>query len=95
MAKKRRCRICGCTDDDCHQCVEKTGQPCHWVEEDLCSACVEEAYKKERKRNPRTCKYCANKTDKAKCPYFESKGGKLPDNGYCKKFKKANCGGNQ
>lgn len=34
------CRICGCTDDDCSQCVEKTGAPCHWVEEDLCSACA-------------------------------------------------------
>jgi hypothetical protein len=51
--------------------------------------------KEEIMKNPRTCKYCANKTDKAKCPYFESRGGKLPDNGYCKKFKKANCGGNQ
>jgi len=39
----RRCRICGCTDDDCHQCIEKTGQPCHWVEADLCSACVGQA----------------------------------------------------
>jgi hypothetical protein len=38
----RRCRICGCTDDDCHQCIEKTGEPCHWVEDDLCSACAEE-----------------------------------------------------
>ena len=37
--KTRKCRICGCTDGDCRQCVEKTGQPCHWVEEDLCSAC--------------------------------------------------------
>jgi len=36
----RRCRVCGCTDDDCHQCIEKTGQPCHRVEDDLCSACV-------------------------------------------------------
>jgi hypothetical protein len=35
----RRCRVCGCTDHDCHQCIEKTGEPCHWVEEDLCSAC--------------------------------------------------------
>lgn len=34
------CRVCGCTDDDCHQCIERTGEPCHWVEEDLCSACV-------------------------------------------------------
>ena len=39
MKEKRKCRICGCTDGDCRQCVEKTGMPCHWVEEDLCSAC--------------------------------------------------------
>ena len=35
----RRCRVCGCTDDDCSQCIEKTGEPCSWVEDDLCSAC--------------------------------------------------------
>lgn len=34
------CRVCGCTDDDCSGCVERTGEPCHWVEPDLCSACV-------------------------------------------------------
>jgi chromosome partitioning protein len=39
MDEKRKCRICGCTDDDCRQCIEKTGKPCHWVAEDLCSAC--------------------------------------------------------
>ncbi len=39
----RRCRTCGCTDDDCRQCIEKTGRPCSWVEADLCSACVPEA----------------------------------------------------
>jgi hypothetical protein len=37
---ERACRVCGCTEMDCRQCVEKTGEPCHWVEEDLCSACV-------------------------------------------------------
>jgi len=37
----RHCRVCGCTDDNCMQCILKTGQPCHWVEGDLCSACVE------------------------------------------------------
>ena len=37
------CRVCGCTDEDCSQCVEKTGGPCHWVEPDLCSACVGES----------------------------------------------------
>jgi hypothetical protein len=34
------CRECGCTEDDCSQCVEKTGEPCYWVEPGLCSACV-------------------------------------------------------
>jgi hypothetical protein len=33
-----KCRVCGC--DDLHACVTKDG-PCHWVEPDLCSACVE------------------------------------------------------
>jgi hypothetical protein len=38
--KVRTCRVCGCTDDNCQQCIEKTGQACHWVEKDLCSACA-------------------------------------------------------
>ncbi len=37
---ERACRKCGCTDDNCQQCIERTGQPCLWVEEDLCSACA-------------------------------------------------------
>jgi ParB/RepB/Spo0J family partition protein len=37
----RTCRKCGCTEDDCSQCIEKTGRPCHWIAEDLCSACIE------------------------------------------------------
>lgn len=36
----RRCRVCGCTEDDCRQCIERTGEPCHWIERDLCSACA-------------------------------------------------------
>jgi hypothetical protein len=44
ITPERRCRICGCTD--CSPCIEKTGEPCYWVEADLCSACVEEAYGK-------------------------------------------------
>ena len=35
----RRCRVCGCTDNDCTKCIERTGDPCWWVEEDFCSAC--------------------------------------------------------
>lgn len=34
------CRKCGCTEDDA--CETEEGEPCHWVEPDLCSACVEE-----------------------------------------------------
>lgn len=37
--QKRTCRSCGCTDDNCYQCIQKTGGPCYWVEPDLCSAC--------------------------------------------------------
>ena len=33
------CRVCGCTDEDCRECYRRTGQPCRWVEDDLCSAC--------------------------------------------------------
>ncbi len=32
--------MCGCTDDDCSGCIERTGTPCYWVEVDLCSACL-------------------------------------------------------
>jgi ParB family transcriptional regulator, chromosome partitioning protein len=34
------CRVCGCTEDDCSECVAATGEPCHWVEPDLCSRCA-------------------------------------------------------
>ena len=32
------CRECGCIDSDC--CVDLTGEPCWWVQDDLCSACA-------------------------------------------------------
>ena len=35
-----RCRVCGCTAVDCSGCYERTGQPCFWVDPDLCSACT-------------------------------------------------------
>lgn len=38
----RRCRVCGCTDDDCSQCIAAQGYPCHWIEDDLCSRCASE-----------------------------------------------------
>ena len=33
------CRVCGCVDEDCYCCVMHTGDPCWWVDLDLCSAC--------------------------------------------------------
>jgi len=39
---ERKCRICGCTDNNCQQCIEKTGKPCHWIADDLCSTCANE-----------------------------------------------------
>ena len=40
MFDEYACRVCGCIDDDCHCCVMHTGEPCYWVELELCSACV-------------------------------------------------------
>lgn len=39
------CRVCGCTDDNCQQCIDRTGVPCAWTDESrtLCTACEEEA----------------------------------------------------
>jgi len=34
-----RCRVCGCTDDNCSACVAVIGEPCYWREPGLCSAC--------------------------------------------------------
>lgn len=42
LPAERTCRECGCTEDNCDECLEKTGVPCHWVEDDLCSACADE-----------------------------------------------------
>jgi hypothetical protein len=36
---KQKCRICGCTDENCIQCIVRTGLQCHWVAPNLCSAC--------------------------------------------------------
>lgn len=40
MINPQKCRVCGCTGDYCMQCVQRTGMPCHWIEYNLCSACV-------------------------------------------------------
>lgn len=40
LNSSRRCRVCGCSDYSCGRCVERTGDACTWVEDDLCSACA-------------------------------------------------------
>lgn len=44
VAAVRRCRKCGCTDDDCRQCIAAQGFPCSWAEDepDLCTRCAME-----------------------------------------------------
>jgi ParB/RepB/Spo0J family partition protein len=59
----RRCRMCGCTDENgCHD--EESGESCSWAGPDLCSACVPPA---EEMR----CRHCgalALKKHKKSCP---------------------------
>ncbi len=45
--ESQTCSVCGCTDYDCRQCIEKTGKPCYWFEKNLCSACAETTTKIE------------------------------------------------
>jgi len=45
----RECRICGCTEN--RACRDpRTGHPCAWVAEDLCSACVPQALLQKQMR---------------------------------------------
>lgn len=44
--RARKCRECGCTDDNCAECVKVQGYPCHWHEDDLCSRCANELERK-------------------------------------------------
>ncbi len=37
-----QCRVCGCTNEDCRQCIEAIGQPCSWAAPYLCSRCYTE-----------------------------------------------------
>ena len=38
------CSVCGCTDNNCSQCIKKTGEPCYWVDSghEICSACYDD-----------------------------------------------------
>jgi len=48
-AQVRRCRVCGCSEDNA--CIDPdTGEPCYWVEPDLCSACATGEAEDEQER---------------------------------------------
>ncbi|WP_149525662.1 hypothetical protein [Sphingobacterium hotanense] len=46
------CFLCGCTNDNCIRCIEKTGKPCSWANaaRTICTACREEM--KRKTNNP-------------------------------------------
>ena len=43
-AQEGQCLVCGCSDDNCAQCIEAAGAPCSWVSPNkiLCSRCADE-----------------------------------------------------
>ncbi len=41
VVKPMMCRECGCTD--LYPCFDELGDPCSWVEPELCSKCAEKA----------------------------------------------------
>ena len=45
---EQACRVCGCTEGDCSQCIAASGKPCYWVKRDLCSRCDSEAKAKPK-----------------------------------------------
>lgn len=49
------CRVCGCTQDDCEVCQERTGEPCQWSGPLLCSACAG-SYRRRQKKEKKAAK---------------------------------------
>ena len=62
-----RCRQCGCVDEDCSSCIERTGEPCFWFEPDLCSGCAFEHLSQELPAPP--CSLCGQDDKMKQLPY--------------------------
>jgi hypothetical protein len=43
-----KCRVCGCTETT--PCIDKDGDACWWIEDDLCSACVYKSLKRAKEK---------------------------------------------
>lgn len=43
-AGRRTCVFCGCTEEDCSQCIEEQGYPCHWISDRVCSRCEHKTF---------------------------------------------------
>ena len=49
LSSQRECKVCGCTDLDCSQCITDQGEACYWVLNNLCSRCA-----------PKVCTECGS-----------------------------------
>lgn len=47
LDKVGKCKVCGCTDTNCLECIREKGYACFWISkrEDLCSRCAEKTAK--------------------------------------------------
>ena len=43
LAQAGVCRVCGCTDADCSNCIAISGVPCSWADEThtICTRCAQ------------------------------------------------------
>lgn len=42
LVDEQACRVCGCTNEDCTECVDILGEPCDWADVDLCTRCADD-----------------------------------------------------
>lgn len=56
-----KCKICGCDEE--HPCIKNNGEPCAWVDKNLCDACIVVLSPEESKDSvsliiPKMCRTC-------------------------------------
>lgn len=74
----RACRRCGCTEISA--CLDADGEPCCWMDDDLCSVCAD-AIVEEAERDAARYRHLRNRsTTAAAIAAGGVFGGKVPDN---------------